>query len=331
MKKLLYSLFALVTLLTAASCDKREQNILFPPGISENVSEIAKKEGLNIFAAAIVAAEMDTAFKYLGQFTMFAPTDAAFTAAGITTATLGTINKAVLRNILRNHILPGRTPSFSFLPGPGAAYGNINRDFIYTSGYFAPQPTQFLGSFFNGKKIVKADIIANNGILHSINGIMIPATGNLSTTLTADPNLSYLLAAIARAGLTSALDNLTAAVTLFAPNNQAFINAGFPTIASINAASPTVLSNIIRQHAISAAPAYGGRIFSSDVRTGMSFPALNGGLLTTAVSGTGTVSVKAPGNTANNPTVITADIMFRSLIASGAPSVMHIINEVLLP
>ncbi len=313
-------------------CDKREQNIAFPAAITDNVAEVATKSGLNTFAAAFKAARFDTAFDYLGQYTVFAPTDAAFTAAGINAGNLNAIPIEVLRGILRNHILPGRTTALSFLPGPNAVYGNINRDFIYTSTYLSTTPGvgSFAGVYFNGIKIVNVDLLANNGVIHTLDGLLLPAGGNLTTTLAANPNLSFLNAAIARAGLTTTLNTGTAAITLLAPNNAAFIAAGFPDIATINAASPTTLSAILRLHVIPAtgATATAGRLFSPDFRAG-NYTTLNGTIATT-VSGT-IATFRGAGNTGAGAVVLTPNVLFRSLIASGAPSVLHIVDRVLLP
>jgi uncharacterized surface protein with fasciclin (FAS1) repeats len=325
---LLFSIAALFS-----SCDKRDQFINFPPGVTDNVSSSATKNGLTVFAAAIRAAKMDTAFDYLGQYTIFAPTDAAFNAAGITAASLSSLPEATLRTILRNHILPGRTASFSFLPGPNAAYGNINRDFVYTSTYLSSTAGvgSFAGVYFNGIKIVNTDFLANNGVIHSIDGILLPPAGNLTATIALNPNLTYLAAAITTAGLATTLNNGTAAITLLAPDNAAFIAAGYPTIASITAATPAALSAILRLHVIPAASvpiAVGnGRLFTPDFRAG-NYASLNGNIATT-ITGT-TAGFKGLSNT-SEATITTPNILFRTFLGSGAPSVMHVINKVLLP
>jgi uncharacterized surface protein with fasciclin (FAS1) repeats len=332
-KIILYSFLLIGFTTLLSSCDKRDQFIAFPPGVTDNVSTVASKSGLNIFASAIKIAKMDTAFEYLGQYTIFAPTDASFAAAGITTATLNSLPEATLRTILRNHILPGRTTSFSFLIGPNALYGNINRDFVYTSTYLSTTPGvgSFAGVYFNGVKIEKTDFLANNGVIHSINGLLLPPAGNLTATIALDPNLSYLAAAITTSGLTAALNGGTAAITLLAPDNAAFIAAGFPTIASITSASPTTLSAILRLHVIPAASVSiangNGRLFSPDFRVG-NYASLNGNI-TTTISGS-VVAFRGPTSTLD-ANVTTPNILFRTNISSGAPSVMHVINRVLLP
>lgn len=322
-------LFVAAIVATAAAlpaCDRRENFVLYEPGITDNVVETAEKAGLNTFAAAFRRAGLDTAFDFLGNYTIFAPTDAAFSAAGITSANVSTMPPGALRAVLRNHILPGRTTQLSFLPGPNAPYGNLNRDFIYTSTYVTGP---FAGTYFNGVKVVKTDITANNGVIHSIDGVMMMASGNLSQTVLANPNLTFLEAAINRAGLAATLNGGTAAVTLLAPTNAAFQAAGFADIAAINAASPTALANILRLHVIpaAAASATGGRLFSPDFRSG-TYATLNGNITVNAAPGN--ISVRGAGNTADAK-ITTANMLFRTNISTGAPSVLHIIDRVLLP
>ncbi len=335
-QKLLYIITTFAFYLGLTSCDKRENNVLYPAGITDNIVTTAQKSGLNIFASAIRAAGMDTTFSYLGQYTILAPTDSALNAAGITSASVASMNKDALRAFLRNHIIPGRTSALSLLPGPNAPYNNINRDFIYTSSYVANssivQPAAILGTYFNGDKVLKTDILSNNGLFHIINGILAPVPGNLTATLTANPSLSLLQAALDRTGLTAALNGLTSSVTLLAPNNAAFIAAGFPDVAAINAANITTLTNILRLHVIPATSATttAGRLFSCDFRT-TTYPSLQTGSNITSTL-TGIVpTFRGDGNGTNQSGVVTPDLLYRSAISTGQPNVLHIVNRVLLP
>lgn len=320
------TLLLLFTTLVFVACDKRENFVNYPAGITDNVLEVAQKEGLNTFATAFKRAGLDTAFDYLGQYTIFVPTDAAFTAAGISSATVASLSPGALRPLLRNHILPGRTTKLSFLPGPNAVYNNINRDFVYTTTYVSGP---FAGTYFNGAKVLKTDILANNGLLHTIDGLLAPPIGNLTQTLLANPNLTFLEAAINRAGLTSTLNGGTTAVTILAPTNAAFQAAGFADIAAINAASATTLAAILRSHVIpaTAATATNGRLFSPDFRSG-SYVTLGGNITVTATPTS--VGVRGPGN-ATDANITIPNLLFRTNISTGAPSILHVIDRVLLP
>jgi uncharacterized surface protein with fasciclin (FAS1) repeats len=104
-------------------------------------------------------------------------------------------------------------------------------------------------------------------------------------------------------------------LTVFAPTNQAFINANFATIASIQAADPATLTRILTYHVIAA------RVLSSDLTESATPTTLNGGTVTITLSGG--AKVKGIGNTtASN--ITSADIITTN-------GVVHVIDQVLLP
>lgn len=327
-KSIFASAAVALVVLGNSSCDKRDQNINFPAGITDNFATVASQNNLKVLVAAVKAAQMDTAFQYLGQYTIFAPTDSAFNAAGITEANVGTLPPDVLRSVIRQHMLAGRTTSASLLPGPNAAYRPINVEYLYTSTYLPPTGS-FAGIFFNGKRLLQADILANNGVIHRINGVLSPAANTLTALLDANSNLSFLKAAIARAGLTTTLQGLTAPVTLMAPTNAAFQAAGFPDIAAINAAAPATLAGILSNHVIvnGAATSTLRRLFACDFRA-QSYTAL-AGTVTVSFTG-GAPRFRGAGNT-SDASVVVPDLTYRSSVAGGAPNVAHVIDRVLLP
>ncbi|GIZ08783.1 fasciclin domain-containing protein [Flavobacterium sp. UMI-01] len=63
-------------------------------------------------------------------------------------------------------------------------------------------------------------------------------------------NYSYLSAAIDRAGMRSFFESNERDFTIFAPINQAFIDAGFPNLLSVKTADPVVLEKILKYHII---------------------------------------------------------------------------------
>lgn len=318
------------------ACDKRENNILFPPGIQKDLVETAEAEGLTTFAAALKVSGIDKELDFLGQNTLLAPNNAAFAAAGITPANIGTVPVDLLRAILRNHMISGRVPSANLLPGPNATYTSIQRDLLNTSTYAGATG----GSFFNGKKILKVDILANNGIIHVLNGVLLPPAGNLQTILAANPDLSFLAAAISRAGLTTTLNTTTTLLTIFAPTNAAFIAAGFPDIASINAAVPATLANILTYHVITSTDIISpilaspfnrnGRLFSPDFVSGTSYKTAQGTNVTATVTG-GAVSIRGTNNPSGSNVTIADIVYYGGNVSTIRPGVLHIIDRVLLP
>lgn len=329
-------MIALVAIASFISCDKREQYIAAPPALTENIITVASKEAnLSVFVAAVKRVQLDVDMALLGNYTIFAPTDAAFSAAGITSAVVASMPIDQLRAVLRNHLISGRILSTDLLPGPNAAYLSVQREILNCSFYSG----QF---FINAKKISTANLLSLNGVLHKIDGVLIPAVSNLSGSLAANANLSFLSAAIVRAGLTTTLNTTTTLLTIFAPTNAAFQAAGFADIAAINAADPVVLSNILRYHVIPSSTLISsvltspfnraGRAFSIDFTNGSSLVTAQGTSVTMAVSGSG-VTVKGTSNpSASN--VTSSDFLYFAGNAASAgvrPGVLHIIDRVLLP
>jgi uncharacterized surface protein with fasciclin (FAS1) repeats len=113
------------------------------------------------------------------------------------------------------------------------------------------------GVSVNGSRVTRPNIMATNGIIHVVDAIIIPPTQNIVSILAANPNLSLLNAAIARANLAGAL-SANGPLTLFAPTNSAFMAAGFATEEDINAASPSDLAAILTYHVRN------GRVFSTN-------------------------------------------------------------------
>lgn len=327
MRTLLISSFFLTMLVALTGCDKRGKQDIYPPGVPDNILEVAQADAeLSVFVAAMKAAGMDTTFESLGLVTVLAPTNTAFSALGITAANVGTaIPAATLRAVLRYHMLGGSVPAANLAPGPNAAYNTLQTELIYTTTYSAVNP----GTWFNGRaRVLKTDIRANNGLIHKINAVLLPPPGNMWEAINANPNLTFLAAAINRAGL-SASFNSTAGLILFAPTNAAFQAAGFADIAAINAASPAVLAPILAYHVVTAATVsqpvgtlYGlrGRLFSVDLRDGMSLATLQGSNI--SVSTTGTPGVRGTGNT-SNCNITASDLMARN-------GVIHVIDRVLV-
>ena len=304
MRKTTLSILFAATLVIGA-CDKRGTSDIYPPGVGDNVLTIAQNQGLGVFVQAVTKAEMAADFDKLGQYTFLVPNDAAFAAAGIDAAALNALPPATLRSILRYHIISGRVISLDLLPGPNSVYTTIGRDSIFTSTYGS-------NVYFNGKKVASANILANNGIIHVIDGVLLPPAGNFMTTIASDPNLTFLAAAVTRANLATTLNAASPRLTIFAPTNAAFQAAGFADIAAINAADPAVLSNIIRYHAVPR------RIYAVDVAAG-NLPTLQGGTIA-VISGN---AIKGTSNT-SNATLTPRDLQYRN-------GIIHTINQVLLP
>lgn len=295
---------------TLASCDDDDATM---PVESSTITEmVVANPNFSLLEAAVVKAGLAETLAGNGPYTVFAPDNAAFEASGITSATIQSLSAETLREILLYHTVSGRVMAANVPAGPNAAVETANNDPFYLTKNNA-------GVFVNGTKVKQADVAADNGVIHVISKVLMPAAGNIVEVASENDNLSFLVAAVVRAseGDTDVAAALSSAgpLTVFAPTNQAFIAAGFPSIQAIQAADPNTLASILTYHVIAA------RVFSSDLVNGADVTTVNGGTVEIGLGNTATV--KGNGNTA--PSTITAvDI----LTSNG---VVHLVDSVLLP
>jgi uncharacterized surface protein with fasciclin (FAS1) repeats len=320
LKKL--SLLALsATILCSAvfvsSCKKSET--VTPATVDpKNVVQVLQSDSnYNLLVAAVVKTDLAQALSDATKnYTVFAPKNNAFRALGIVDAavlnTLTTVQLAELKSTLLYHVLGSKIKAAGVPAGPNANVATLNTASVYVTNKTA-------GVFVNGNQVKIADIDATNGVIHSIDAVLLPATGNLKATLASDPNFSLLVTAVLKADSTdNAISNaLTGAgpLTVFAPTNAAFSSIGLGTQASINAKTSAELRKILLYHVVA------GRVFSSDLSAG-NVPTVQGQNVTIGLTGGATVT--GVGN-AGNPSKI---IAVNALASNG---VIHQIDRVLLP
>jgi len=118
-------------------------------------------------AAALKAADLITALKGSGPFTVFAPTDEAFQKlpAGTVETLLKPENKEKLRAILTYHVVAGKVGSAEVVKLTSAKTLN-GQDVNIT--------THDGNVMVNEAKVVKADIQASNGVIHVIDSVILP-------------------------------------------------------------------------------------------------------------------------------------------------------------
>ena len=308
LRLLAFSLFAATSLLFT-SCKKDEPAVVVP--VTNTITDIVlKNNDFTLLRAAVVRAGLADALK-VGQLTVFAPNDAAFKAAGYAdVAAINAIPVATLTSILQYHVINAKVLA-SAIP---AAANTPQQSLLTTNGLLYVSKSGSNVSV-NGKKVITADVAADNGVIHVIDGLLLPPTGDVVAAVVADPgNFSLLQAAVLRAGIAGTLTSATA-ITVFAPTNQAFTDAGF-TAAAIAAATPAALTRILTYHVVP------GRVFSANLTDGVTPATLLGSTVKVNV-GTG-VTVTGQGNGTNASTVVKADVLTTN-------AVIHVINRVLLP
>lgn len=129
-------------------------------------SMIADSVTFSTLTKALVAAELDATLGAEGEYTIFAPTDEAF--GKLPAETLAKLllpeNKEKLRSLLLYHVVPGKVLSTDLKDGDAKT---LNGEKIKVN--VSDNKIEI-----EGNKVFSADVIATNGVMHTIGKVMIP-------------------------------------------------------------------------------------------------------------------------------------------------------------
>ncbi len=304
------TMIALATIVLFTSCKKKGEDMTQAKTITAIVSS---NNNFSLLKSALIQAKLTEVLDGKGPFTVFAPNNDAFVAAGLETeAKIKAVPVETLKKILLYHVVGQAIPASAIQMASNTPVKTVADLNVFVTKNAS-------GVFVNGSKVIQADVMASNGVIHVINSVLMPASGNIVEVAQANPKLSFLVAAVLRAsqGSTNVAAVLSGAgpLTVFAPTNDAFIKAGFADIAAINAATPAALTSILTYHVI------GARVFSSDLTEGAKPATVNGKTVTITL--TGGAKVKGMSNA-------TASVISPANIVT-TNGVVHVIDQVLLP
>lgn len=120
-------------------------------------------DDFNVLVAAVQEAELVDVLDGNRQLTVFAPTDAAFNAAGITEDKVNELDEDLLVEILTYHVTNGRRYAASVVKAPEIEM--LNGETVCVD-----ETTLNDGQ----ADIVGVDIEASNGVIHAIDGVLLP-------------------------------------------------------------------------------------------------------------------------------------------------------------
>ncbi|NMH88631.1 fasciclin domain-containing protein [Flavivirga algicola] len=246
-----------------------------------------------------------------GDFTVFAPTNDAFTA-------FTNPNTNDLNDILSNHVVAGATATSSGLTN---SYVKTAATFGATSNNLSLYINTDNGVTLNGMSTVAIpDIIASNGVIHAVDAIIDIPT--VVTFATADPTFSTLVDALTTltpatdfvATLSTANGTAPAPFTVFAPTNDAF--------AAITVPEEATLTQVLLHHVIG-----GMNVTSGDLNNpgNTMAPSLEGDDLTITLPGTGNNIADLTDGSGNS------DIGIIAVDVQAGNGVIHVINKVAIP
>ncbi|WP_310649988.1 fasciclin domain-containing protein [Colwellia sp. MB02u-14] len=233
------------------------------PAPAMSLVDVAVANGsFTTLVAALQATNLDTVLADLDtDYTVFAPSDAAF--AKLPAGTLESLTTTQLTDILLYHVLPGKIladGAITLAQSSSNLADAANGDKIALS---------FTNStlFVNGAKVSTADVMADNGIIHVIDNVIMPPTESGTPTdsivdvALADPDtFSTLVTALTAANLVDTLADEAKTFTVFAPTNAAFdkidsavLNA---LLADTTALTKVLLTHVVGEVTLSSLDAY---------------------------------------------------------------------------
>jgi len=262
--------------------------------------------------AAVKAAGLVDALKGEGPFTVFAPSDAAFSkiSSEKTKELLKPENKEALAKILTYHVVQGKVMASDVMKIKSA--DTLNGKALKIS-------TKDGAVMINDAKVITADIACGNGIIHVIDAVIMPPADektltsmkkDIIDTAMAGENFSTLVAAVKAAGLAETLKG-EGPFTVFAPNNAAFSKLPAATLEELlKPENKEKLQGILTYHVVS------GKVSAKDVVKLTNAKTVNGKDVSIAVTN-GEVRV-------NDAKVIATDIGCEN-------GIIHVIDTVILP
>lgn len=213
----------------------------------QSIVDIAVADGrFETLVAAVGAAGLAETLSNEGPFTVFAPTDEAFAKLpeGTVDALLADI--PALTDILLYHVVEGAVlaedvvslEEAKTLLGENVSI-RVEEGIVY----------------INDAQVILADIIAENGVIHVIDTVLLPteeeSLGSIVDIAVADGRFETLVAAVQAAELAETLAG-EGPFTVFAPTDDAFAKLPEGTVEALLADIPT-LTNILLYHVVDGA------------------------------------------------------------------------------
>ncbi len=261
---------------------------------------------LNLFHAAILQAN-DAALLGTQSVTVLAPVDSGFFASGYTIDVIDSLAAYLADGLVRYHFIT--TSPISPSPVVNGPYNTLLGIPVYLTR------DSLSNVYFNGTKATLDTVNAGNAVVYKLQSPLATPYDSLDILLASDSNYSLLAEAFLQTGLYDSLGSGN--YTLLAPDNNAFINAGYTDIPTIDSSNLTVLANLLKyQVAV-------GLYFTNNLSTTSSLNSLQGESIAVSSQNGG---FQFTGKSNSSP----ANLLVRNTLA-GRNIIVHKTDELLLP
>lgn len=264
---------------------------------NKNITKVAESLRLNKFVRLFKASGLSSELDHGSRYTVFAPSDKAFSALPPETLDELENDKDLLRDTLKLHIATGKIVTeamkdhskISSLDGSEELWINVVDD----------------GETIvvQGGEIVLPNKGASNGIIHVIDRVLEPTAGSIKEILKSDPNFSIFSQMIEN----SAMEFTN--ITLFAPTDQAFEVMDRERLERL-ISNEDCVERFVKYHMLPKP------LYSAAMDNGR-FTTVEGHIIDVKVNGDGNITV-------NDAQVTNSDV-------TGTNGIVHTINKVLMP
>jgi transforming growth factor-beta-induced protein len=240
--------FLLIVSIATFSCKKNNDTSTLMT--SHTITDVAASNpDFSSLVMALKRAGLDVTLSNPGaNFTVFAPTNAAFTSllTELGVASINDIPLETLTKVLLYHVKSGKSTASQISSGYYSTLAGGPVLDSYLSLYVDMSSTMIN----TRAKITQTDVMADNGVIHAIDKVLLPMS--ISDHVVANPLFASLGAALTKADLVAALNDKTKSYTVFAPTNDAFASLLMSLGVTLNDLPASTLSPILLYHVINS-------------------------------------------------------------------------------
>lgn len=323
MKTIKIKLLAFLALiaLVSISCNNDDDT---PSQQPQTIASIAKANpNLSSLVAALEKAGLTATLNSSGSYTVFAPTNTAFSAflSAKGYANLDAVPVAALKEILLNHVLSTKVKSTEITTGYVKTLAKGGASATNTISMYIEKGTAVDingGKTNGGGTVTTEDIEASNGVIHIVDGVIgLPTIVNHAI---ANKNFTTLVVALTynpASGFAGILSGTASSpFTVFAPTNAAFTSFLTETGFSGPAAIPAnVLETTLKYHVVAGANVQASALTNGQVVS--TFAAQN-----FTIGLTGGAKITDASDRVSN--IVSTDVQCSN-------GIIHVIDKVLLP
>lgn len=317
------SLF-LVVFLTSCGDDEPEDNTNDGPGTV--TAEISGEARFSILVDALTRTGLDSSLDKPGTFTVFAPTNDAFSdlfsELGVSDldGAINALGKEAVSQVLRYHLLQTEVKSGDISSGftkSMAANANGNLMDLYLNKASGEV------SLNERATVQETNLNASNGLVHVIDQVLLPLSVFQIVELSSDLSSLRTAVTLADGNVDQTLGDLSRSFTFFAPNNAAFdtiiaqtpnVNELADLVAQIGTSQ---LENVLLYHTL------GNELQSQDITIGSAATLAANASININITGN-TVTISDQSAATSDATVVVTDLTAQN-------GVVHKIDNLLLP